>query len=90
MEATVTQSGSRVTITGSIDTNTFYWENTTGVISADGRYTPNNLTPTIPTCGLRTDHQLIMRFTNNTLETTESYTTTVCGLFRAEATLTKQ
>ena len=87
-QVTVVQSGSRLTITGSVD-GPIMWETWTGTIDEAGVFTHDEVGDrATQDCGPRSNHTIMLNFSGNTARGVETYTTD-CAHERFEFTLTK-
>ncbi len=86
---TVTQSGNQVTVEAPREENELPFETVTGTLESDGTWTANEVTEESADCGKRIDPEVRGQFRNRTFEYVQSWDSTWCEHFRAEATLTR-
>lgn len=87
---TVTQSGDRVSISGTVEGGVFSFETIAGTVGTDGRFTPeDDELPDTEACGRRSEWEYDAVFRNGTFHMRESWQSTGCGYWRFEATLTR-
>ena len=85
---TVTQSGARITVDGTIEGEILFMETTTGTIGSDGAFTPDDLADDFSdACGRRTDREMDLRFTDGAAELKVSWRSELCGHSRFESTM---
>ena len=85
---TVTQSGNRITVDGTIESDVLLMETITGTVMGDGTFTADDLAEDhSDACGRRTDRKMELRFTDGAAELKESWQSELCGYSRFEATM---
>ena len=86
MTLTVTQSGTQISVDGTIDSDAIVMEPASGTITADGRFTAALADDGTAACGRRTNRMMEIRFRAETAVMESSWQSEGCGDARFEAT----
>ena len=87
---TVTQSGNRATVGGTIEGGILLMETISGTIASDGVFTPDDLADDVSeACGRRTDRGMELRFTDRSAELKDSWKSELCGASRFESIMSR-
>ena len=86
---TVEQSGSRITVAGTIESDAIVMETASGTITTQGTFTADPADDDSEACGRRTNRRMEFRFTAGSAEMQSSWQSEGCGDARFEATLSR-
>ena len=86
---TVTQSGNRITVEGTIESDAIVMDTASGTITAAGTFTAELADDDSEACGRRTNRTMEIRFAAGSAEMRSSWQSEGCGDARFEATLSR-
>ena len=86
---TVTQSGNRITVEGTIESDAIVMETASGTITTGGTFTADLADDDSQACGRRTNRTMEIRFTDASAEMKSSWQSEGCGDARFEATVSQ-
>ena len=86
---TVEQSGSRITVAGTIESDAIVMETASGTITTQGTFTADPADDDSEACGRRTNRRMEIRFTAGSAEMQSSWQSQGCGDARFEATVSR-
>ena len=86
---TVTQSGNRITVEGTIEGDAIVMDTASGTIATGGTFTADLADDDSEACGRRTNRKMEIRFTGGSAEMTSSWQSEGCGDTRFEATVSR-
>ena len=89
MTLTVTQTGNRLTVDGTIESDAIVMERASGTITADGTFSAALADDSTAACGRRRNRRMEIRFTGGTAEMESGWQSEGCGDARFEATLSR-
>ncbi len=86
---TVEQSGNRITVEGTIESDAILMDTASGTITAAGTFTADLADDDSEACGRRTNRSMEIRFTGGSADMKSSWQSEGCGDARFEATLSR-
>ena len=86
---TVAQSGNRITVEGTIESDAIVMDTVSGTITTDGTFTADLLSDDSEACGRRTNRRMEIRFAAGSAEMKSSWQSEGCGDARFEGTMSK-
>ena len=86
---TVAQSGNRITVEGTIESDAIVMDTVSGTITTDGTFTADLVSDDSEACGRRTNRRMEIRFAAGSAEMKSSWQSEGCGDARFEGTMSK-
>ena len=86
---TVAQSGNRITVEGTIESDAIVMDTASGTITTDGTFTADLASDDSEACGRRTNRRMQIRFAAGSAEITSSWQSERCGDARFEGTMSR-